>query len=92
MTHEFGRRAPLFVDEPPSFLVSYRSKAEYLSWLEDPAHTRGVVGSSPTSATKRCLRGSLLVGGFPFRACVCPAGRDDDSVRTGVPEIVLKYY
>ena len=25
--------------------------AEYLSWLEDPAHTRGVVGSSPTSAT-----------------------------------------
>ena len=25
--------------------------AEYLSWLEDPAHTRGVVGSIPTSAT-----------------------------------------
>ena len=29
--------------------------AEYLSWLEDPAHTRGVVGSSPTSATIPCL-------------------------------------
>lgn len=25
--------------------------AEYLSWLEDPAHTRGVVSSSLTSAT-----------------------------------------
>jgi hypothetical protein len=25
--------------------------AEYLSWLEDPAHTRGVVSSILTSAT-----------------------------------------
>ncbi len=32
--------------------------AEYLSWLEDPAHTRGVVGSIPTSATTH-QKGSL---------------------------------
>ena len=46
-----AEQTPLTVDEPAPALVEYVGAAEYLSWLEDPAHTRGVVGSIPTSAT-----------------------------------------